>query len=126
VVEIAERVATALAEPTTYSDDTIVGGGSVGIAISDSLSDADSLLREADRAMYQAKATARGGVEFFDEALRADLHHDAAFRLAMAEALTNGELKLYSPPSKRSPAGNARASAWSARTSSSPRRRSPG
>jgi diguanylate cyclase (GGDEF)-like protein len=98
VVEIAERVAMALAEPMTYGGDSIVVAGSVGIAVSDGFSDADSLLREADSAMYQAKATARGGVEIFDDALRADLHQDAAFRVAMAEALTNGELELHYQP----------------------------
>jgi diguanylate cyclase (GGDEF)-like protein len=98
VVEIAERVAASLAEPMTYGDDIIVTGGSVGIAVSDGTSDADSLLREADSAMYLAKATARGGVEIFNDALRAGLHAEAGFRVAMADALVNGELELHYQP----------------------------
>jgi predicted signal transduction protein with EAL and GGDEF domain len=98
VVEIAERVAASLAEPMTYGDDIIVTGGSVGIAISDGRSDADSLLREADSAMYLAKATARGGVEIFNDALRAGLQAEAEFRIAMADALVKGELELHYQP----------------------------
>jgi diguanylate cyclase (GGDEF)-like protein len=98
VVEIAQRVSWALAEPIAFGDDAITVGGSVGVAISDSRSDADSLLREADSAMYQAKAMTRGGVEIFNESLRAGLHHDAEFRVAMADALVNGELELHYQP----------------------------
>jgi diguanylate cyclase (GGDEF)-like protein len=98
VVEIAERVTAALTEPMTYLDDTITIGGTVGIAISDRHSDADSLLCEADSAMYRAKATARGNIEIFNETLRAGLHRDAAFRIDMADALTNDELELHYQP----------------------------
>jgi diguanylate cyclase (GGDEF)-like protein len=98
VADIARRVANALAEPIALGDDVITVGGSVGDAISDSRSDADSLLREADSAMYQAKATSRGGVEIYNESLRAGLHHDAEFRIAMAGALANGELELHYQP----------------------------
>jgi len=98
VVEIAERVTASLAEPMLFGDDTITIGGSVGIAISDNQSSADSLLREADSAMYQAKATMRGTVEIFNETLRAGLHREAEFRVAMAYALANDELELHYQP----------------------------
>jgi len=98
VVEIAERITTALAETIRYGDETILVAGSVGVAISDQLSDADSLLREADSAMYQAKATARGSVGIFDEELRAELNREADFREAMARALEEGELELHYQP----------------------------
>ncbi len=98
VVEIAERVAASLVEPMTYGEHTIAIGGSVGVAISDPSSDADSLLREADSAMYRAKATARGGVEVFNDALRAGLQDDADFRVAMADALVRDELELHYQP----------------------------
>jgi diguanylate cyclase (GGDEF)-like protein len=98
VVEIAERVVAALAESMTFGDDVITVGGTVGVAISDDESDADSLLREADSAMYQAKATARGSIGIYNEALRVELHREAEFRVAMANALVNGELELYYQP----------------------------
>jgi diguanylate cyclase (GGDEF)-like protein len=98
VVEVAERIAAVLSEPVAYRDTMIVTGGTVGVAISDDDSDADSLLSEADSAMYRAKATARGSVEIYNEALRADMHREAEFRVAMGDALTNGELELHYQP----------------------------
>ena len=98
VVEIAERITVVLAEKMPYGDETIMVGGTVGVAVSDEHSDADSLMREADSAMYQAKATARGSVGIFNEELRAALHHEADFRDAMALALTDGELELHYQP----------------------------
>jgi EAL domain-containing protein (putative c-di-GMP-specific phosphodiesterase class I) len=68
------------------------------VAVSDELSDVDSLMREADSAMYQAKATARGSVGIFNEELRAELHREADFREAMARALVEGELELHYQP----------------------------
>ena len=98
VIEIAERIAASLAEPIEYDGSLITVGGSVGVAISHPLSDADSLLRESDSAMYQAKATARGSVEIFDERLRAEIHREADFKVAMATALAQDELELHYQP----------------------------
>ena len=97
-MDVADRIAAVLAEPVAYGDTLIVTGGTVGVAISDDQSDADSLLSEADSAMYRAKATARGTVEIYNESLRAEMHRDAEFRAAMGEALTNDELELHYQP----------------------------
>jgi diguanylate cyclase (GGDEF)-like protein len=98
VVDVADRIAAVLAEPVTYGETLIVTGGTVGVAISDDDSDADSLLSEADSAMYRAKATARGSVEIYNESLRVEMHREAEFRLAMGDALANGELELHYQP----------------------------
>jgi EAL domain-containing protein (putative c-di-GMP-specific phosphodiesterase class I) len=48
--------------------------------------------------MYRAKASARGGVEIFNDELRVGLHREAEFRIAMAGALTSSELELHYQP----------------------------
>lgn len=55
---IALRVLSALEEPVTIGGADYAPGGSIGIALSAPDSTVDSLLREADTAMYEAK---RGG-----------------------------------------------------------------
>jgi predicted signal transduction protein with EAL and GGDEF domain len=61
-------------------------GGSVGVAIAAPAStDADGLLREADIAMYSAKAAGRGRFVLFQEHMRA---HRPAVLGGVAVALT--------------------------------------
>jgi EAL domain-containing protein (putative c-di-GMP-specific phosphodiesterase class I) len=98
VVDIAERIVVGLGQPAWYQGHSIVIGGSVGVAISGAASDADSLLREADSAMYLAKGNAPGSVEVFDEAFRAALAREADFETAMARALVEDELELHYQP----------------------------
>jgi diguanylate cyclase (GGDEF)-like protein len=100
VVEIAERIAAALTQPIDIDGTsvTVTVTGSIGMAMSEPTSDADSLIREADSAMYLAKATSRGSVEIFDDVLRAELHEEAAFAVAMAYALDHDELELHYQP----------------------------
>jgi diguanylate cyclase (GGDEF)-like protein len=98
VVEIAERIVTALARPIDIGGTAVTISGSIGMAMSEPTSDADSLIREADSAMYLAKATSRGSIEIFDETLRNELHQEAAFKEAMAYAVDHDELELHYQP----------------------------
>jgi diguanylate cyclase (GGDEF)-like protein len=76
-----ERTWTA---PFHLPDGTVYTTGSVGITTAtDDSADADSLLREADAAMYRAKANGRGGYAVFDEGMR----DTAASRLQLDRAL---------------------------------------
>lgn len=52
---IAERIRRALARPIHLAGQETTIGASIGVAISADGTDADSLLRAADRAMYEAK-----------------------------------------------------------------------
>jgi diguanylate cyclase (GGDEF)-like protein/PAS domain S-box-containing protein len=63
-LEIAERIRSAVAEPTAVGENDLVVGVSVGVAWSDGESiDGESLLRIADRAMYAAKSSGRNRVQ---------------------------------------------------------------
>jgi diguanylate cyclase (GGDEF)-like protein len=76
-----ERTWTA---PFHLPDGTVYTTGSVGITTAtDDCADADSLLREADAAMYRAKAGGRSGYAVFDEGMR----DNAATRLQLDRAL---------------------------------------
>jgi predicted signal transduction protein with EAL and GGDEF domain len=76
-VHIAQRMITALSEPIRVAGKELFTSASVGIALSHPrYHSAEELLRDADVAMYRAKAKGRQRFEIFDEAL-----HQEALRL---------------------------------------------
>ncbi len=98
-LEIAGRIVTVLSEPVMIDGLPVPTGASVGIArTDDSTASAESLLHDADAAMYEAKA--QGGDRFvvFDNASRIK----GLARLRRAEeirkAVHNGELRLFFQP----------------------------
>jgi diguanylate cyclase (GGDEF)-like protein/PAS domain S-box-containing protein len=62
----ADRVRAALHEPVRVAGSVVRTGASIGVAVSRPEDDARSLLREADAAMYRAKARGRGRYEVSD------------------------------------------------------------
>jgi diguanylate cyclase (GGDEF)-like protein/PAS domain S-box-containing protein len=54
-VEIANRLATSLTQPTNVTIDVIILRASVGVAWSSGIIDADTLVARADNAMYESK-----------------------------------------------------------------------
>ena len=58
--EVAERVTEALSQPTRVDSIVLECGASVGLAYTNRAADAESLLRNADAALYEAKALGKG------------------------------------------------------------------
>jgi EAL domain-containing protein (putative c-di-GMP-specific phosphodiesterase class I) len=56
---------------------------------------ADDLLREADTAMYRAKAEGRNGVVLFDPSMLADAERRLTLERDLAQALVKGELAMH-------------------------------
>ena len=74
---VAQRVLVALAEPMRIAGKELFPSASIGIALShERYRNAEELLRDADVAMYRAKAHGRQRFEVFDERL-----HQEALRL---------------------------------------------
>jgi len=57
IAEITDRVVEGLSVPIDVGDRQIIASASLGVAVSEDDASATSLLRDADVAMYQAKAT---------------------------------------------------------------------
>ncbi len=68
--QLVRRILLALREPTTSRGRRLVVTGSVGVAFSSAESTAETLLRDADAALYQAKDAGRNRCETFDDHAR--------------------------------------------------------
>lgn len=58
--EIADRILDSLRQGTQVGTDTVMLGGSIGIAFGEGVDSSETLLRNADLAMYEAKGRGKG------------------------------------------------------------------
>jgi diguanylate cyclase (GGDEF)-like protein/PAS domain S-box-containing protein len=98
-VRMAERVRRYLARPVDVLGNEVLATASIGIAIAGAEhSDPEGLLRDADAAMYLAKARGRNRSELFDEALRTEATERLQMENALRRAIDNGALEVHYQP----------------------------
>jgi diguanylate cyclase (GGDEF)-like protein/PAS domain S-box-containing protein len=95
---VAARVARVIEEPMVLDGREVVVTASVGVAVAAADATVDSLLRDADAAMYRAKDRGRARVEVFDERLRGRASERLELEVALRRALAAGELELAYQP----------------------------
>ena len=97
-LRIAQRALQEMQRPFTVANRTVWAGASIGLCFGVRGHSADLLLRDADTAMYAAKARGRGNVQVF----RPHMHRAASERLQVASelgvAITAGQLTLHYQP----------------------------
>jgi diguanylate cyclase (GGDEF)-like protein/PAS domain S-box-containing protein len=99
VVDRAERLAAALTAPIELEAGSYVVRASLGIAVAEQADvDALSLLRDADSAMYRAKATGRNRIEMFNQPMRDEAIERLELERDLREAIQRGELFLEYQP----------------------------
>ncbi len=95
----ATEILARLAEPMHVAHHEISVTASVGIAVSTPATDAETLIKEADAAMYQAKALGRNAFAFFTSELAATSARALAIKEGLRRALNRGdELVLHYQP----------------------------
>lgn len=96
---VAERILRTLAEPFFHNDQHIDISASVGVVVtSDNLADAETVVRNADAAMYRAKQLGRNRFHVYDEALQhraVELHE---LEMDLRAAMANRQLTLAYQP----------------------------
>jgi diguanylate cyclase (GGDEF)-like protein len=96
---IAGRLIAALAEPFEVRGNELTAGASVGIAMAPGDgTDADTLLKHADLALYQAKGEGGGTYRFFEAEMNARAQSRHRLEGDLRRAITNGEFELYYQP----------------------------
>ncbi len=99
VVQIAEQIHAALAPPFEVAGRELFTSASIGIAIGpEDYGHPDDVLRDADLAMYRAKARGRGRHQMFYPEMRAGAVRLLALENDLRRALERDELRvLYQP-----------------------------
>ncbi len=96
---LAQRIVATLGGPYDLGGDRAVIGASVGVAVATSeLCSADVLLRNADIALYRAKADGRGGFCLFESGMDDQVQARRALERDLREALVRHEFEVFYQP----------------------------
>ena len=97
-VYIAERIHKAVHEPLTVGSTEVFAAISIGIAFAGAETGPESMIRDADAAMYLAKERGRARYEVYDETMRATLDERLDIESALRRAVTRHELRVVYQP----------------------------
>ena len=97
-VTVAQRILDTVAQPCALADRDLVVTPSIGIAVASGPEDAETLLRDADAAMYRAKARGGARYELFDHAMREQAGARLRTEALLRHAVDRDELRLQYQP----------------------------
>jgi diguanylate cyclase (GGDEF)-like protein/PAS domain S-box-containing protein len=98
-ISIAQRIHNALADPFRVGNDEVFTTVSTGIALSsDRYEGPDEILRDADIAMYQAKASGRARHSVFDRAMHGVVVTQLQMENDLRRAIEREEFELHYQP----------------------------
>ncbi|MGY3602496.1 MULTISPECIES: putative bifunctional diguanylate cyclase/phosphodiesterase [unclassified Bradyrhizobium] len=95
---LARRIVDRLSERYKIHNHLVEIGASVGIAMTSPGVSADTLLKNADMALYRAKADGRGTFCFFRDEMAQIVEARRILELDLRKALANEEFELYYQP----------------------------
>ena len=99
ITHIAQRIIKRLAAPFLVQDQELFVTASLGIALAPyDGTDGQTLLRNADAAMYQAKSRGRNNFQVYFEEINADARTQLNLETDLRKALDNSELFLCYQP----------------------------
>ncbi|ARJ67355.1 signal transduction protein [Magnetospirillum sp. ME-1] len=100
--ELADRVLALMADPFAIDSQAIEVGCSIGISMApDDGSDAETLIRKADIAMYKAKEKGRLGYQFFTSAMDRQMVERRELEKSLRRGLRDGEVFIHLQPKVR-------------------------
>ncbi|MEO8882070.1 MAG: EAL domain-containing protein [Devosia sp.] len=96
---VADRIVRSLGQPMLVEGRQIIIGASAGIALAPiDGRDSETLLRNADLALYRAKSQGRGTYHFFEQGMDDALKERRVLELGLRNAMAKGELRLVYQP----------------------------
>ena len=96
---VAERLQRSLVEPITLSGRELYASASIGIVLGGvQYHTVDDVLRDADIAMYRAKAAGRGGYQLFDPLMHTTAVRRLTLETELRQAIERDEFAVYYQP----------------------------
>ncbi len=96
--EVAQRLHRALKTPIELAGTTVYVGASIGVSVQDGSSNGSDLLRQADLAMFRAKASGKGRTERFVTSMALDAERGLAIETELHGALKAGDIFVAYQP----------------------------
>jgi diguanylate cyclase (GGDEF)-like protein/PAS domain S-box-containing protein len=97
--KVVRKIFQSIQEPCDVAGNRIYPGASIGVAVYPADGqDMESLLRNADTAMYAAKALGRNNYQFFSPEMNQELHDWVELSGRLRQALENHEFELHYQP----------------------------
>ena len=97
-ITIAERANSAVHEPLTVESTEVFSSLSIGVAFAGPDTEPETMIRDADAAMYLAKEHGRARYEIYDERMRGTLVERLDIETALRRALNRHELRVFYQP----------------------------
>jgi diguanylate cyclase (GGDEF)-like protein len=98
VAALSRRIVDHLSERYKIDNHLVEIGASIGIAMASAGVSADTLLKNADMALYRAKADGRGTFCFFRDEMAQTVEARRILELDLRKALANEEFELFYQP----------------------------
>jgi diguanylate cyclase (GGDEF)-like protein/PAS domain S-box-containing protein len=99
VIELVTRIQTAIGEPCEVGGYQLLTDASVGIALApDDGIESDKLLKNADLAMYSAKADGRRTYRFFEPGMDTRVKARRILEMDMRQSMIDGGFEVYYQP----------------------------
>lgn len=96
---VSARILDSLAEPFHLNGNDVFASASIGITLlNESFESTDSLLRNADLAMYRAKAKGRARYEMFDQELHNEVMTELQIETELRRAIEAQEICFFYQP----------------------------
>jgi diguanylate cyclase (GGDEF)-like protein/PAS domain S-box-containing protein len=99
IAHVSQKVIETVSQPVNFNDQDLSVSPSIGIAIfPDDGRDAETLIRNADAAMYHAKETGRANYQFFTEQMNLAASRRVQLENDLRSSLQNQELRMFYQP----------------------------
>ncbi|MEV8035704.1 EAL domain-containing protein [Streptomyces sp. NPDC086182] len=98
ILELADRLRIRLSQPYCIDGNDVRVAASIGVGFAEPGLGAGELLRNADLAMYRAKAAGKGRVELYAPQMQQDVVRKAELATRLRSALQDGEFALLHQP----------------------------
>lgn len=97
--QIAKRILNSVERPFDIDGHSISVGASIGICLGDSkYQSPEEILRDADTAMYRAKALGKGRIDIFEPEMHAEVAQTTRIEHDLHTALERNELSIHYQP----------------------------